>query len=204
MKFIFGIWIFLIGSSAFAQTGSIEGSAFFKYNDLIGNRPDAGSSVRLFYDGSILHPQILTTDINGQYQFKSLTSGKYILIVKSKETNRDPYLSFTQLVTHSDKLQPLLEISVKDFRIDLQNEIERLKAEWSSLLLERRPNTKKIKEKRMAVINKIFDFYELLPREALIMMGINTPTDNLDIHELEITDESHKKIPTAFGVSYTK
>lgn len=91
-----------------AQSGTIKGNVFFKYNELIGNKADAGSQVILYSKtDSTFAPT--TTDLQGNFVYDNLKPGQYLVGVVSENTidngiesfglasfaNTKPYLGFS-------------------------------------------------------------------------------------------------------------
>lgn len=72
-----------------AQPGNISGNAYWKYNDYVGNKPDAGSDVLLYNLDSPQFKKHNQCDVQGNFRFDNLQPGKYFLIVSSKATNTD-------------------------------------------------------------------------------------------------------------------
>lgn len=84
------LFIILIASLIFScsnpKYGSLKGNAYWKYNDYVGNKPDAGTEIFLFSDtGS--RPLQQTCDVAGNFNFDKLPVGKYFVVAKSKATN---------------------------------------------------------------------------------------------------------------------
>ena len=93
---------------AFCQTGTISGNVFYKYNDFVGNRADAGATVNVLnYDNPEIRLEPLTADVQGNYKTEPLKPGRYMVIVRSKANTADPYKSFKDLQYHSDFLSKL-------------------------------------------------------------------------------------------------
>jgi len=88
LKLITLMLITLIGlQSCEEPVGKIDGSVYWKYNDCVGNKPDAGSKVKLFsYD----EPSLVynsSVDINGEFRIDNVNVGKYLMVVESENTN---------------------------------------------------------------------------------------------------------------------
>src|SRR5579872_1228529 len=92
----------------FPQTGTIAGSAFWKYNDFIGNKADAASEVWLYRD-SVAAPLKTECDFQGSFKFDNLKPGKYLIIIKSKNAKDDWSDNYIQL-----RYAPLSEYFTKD------------------------------------------------------------------------------------------
>jgi|HubBroStandDraft_4_1064222.scaffolds.fasta_scaffold152660_2 hypothetical protein len=81
-------FLMLLPTFSFAQTGVLSGNAYWKYNDYVGNKADAGSEVYLYYD-SITAPIKTECDLQGNFKIDNLKSGTYLLLIKSKNTVDD-------------------------------------------------------------------------------------------------------------------
>ena len=66
----------------FAQN-SIKGNAFYKYNDYVGNKAEAGSTVYLFYADNKKKYQETKCDLAGNFAFENLDTGSYLIAVLS-------------------------------------------------------------------------------------------------------------------------
>ena len=78
----------------FSQTGKISGNAFYKYNDFVGNRPDAGCTAYLFLNNTFIEKT--KSDVSGNFYFDGLKTGSYDLIIVSNATNASYQESFNK------------------------------------------------------------------------------------------------------------
>jgi len=68
--------------------GSISGNVFYKYNDYVGNKPDAGSTILLYPVKKGAEPIRTTADVQGNFSFEKIPTGEYLLIAKSANINQ--------------------------------------------------------------------------------------------------------------------
>jgi hypothetical protein len=66
--------------------GSLTGNAFWKYNNYVGNKPDAGSTAYLFSQDTSKAALETTCDVQGNFKFDKVPTGDYMLVIKSKNT----------------------------------------------------------------------------------------------------------------------
>jgi len=66
--------------------GSLTGNAYWKYNNYVGNKPDAGSKAYLFSQDTSKAPLETTCDVQGNFKFDKVETGDYMLVVESKNT----------------------------------------------------------------------------------------------------------------------
>lgn len=78
--------LLLLPFISFAQNGIIQGNVFWKYNDYIGNKPDAGSEVYLFSKDTSVSPKETQCDVMGNFKFENIVPGDYGIIVISENT----------------------------------------------------------------------------------------------------------------------
>lgn len=72
--------------------GSLTGNVYWKYNDYVGNRPDAGSEAMLYSLDTIRGDLRFeaTADVQGNYKIDRIPPGAYFLIVRSRNTTDCP------------------------------------------------------------------------------------------------------------------
>lgn len=86
----------LLPANSFCQTGTITGSAFWKYNDYVGNKADAGSDIYL-YTPTRSAPTTTQCDFQGNFKFDNLRPGEYLVVIKSKNATDDWEENFIHL-----------------------------------------------------------------------------------------------------------
>jgi hypothetical protein len=89
--------------------GSLTGNAYWKYNNYIGNKPDAGTEVILYSLDTIRGDLKFetTTDVQGNYKIDRIPPGEYFLIVRSKNATDCPESHLSNLRIYSSYLNQL-------------------------------------------------------------------------------------------------
>jgi hypothetical protein len=87
-------------------SGSLSGNVYWKYNDIIGNKPDAGTTIKLYdKENKLINSNYsVTTDIDGNYKIDNIKSGLYLMIANSKNTTSSPRTILENLQLHENEL----------------------------------------------------------------------------------------------------
>ena len=122
-----------------AQSGTIKGNVFFKYNDLIGNRADAGSQVILYSQADSTFATT-TADLQGNFVYDNLQPGQYMVGVVSENTIDNGIESFG--LASFAYTQPYLGFSFSKLSPDLYDSIHSGIQKCDSLLIVMSSKTK--------------------------------------------------------------
>jgi hypothetical protein len=208
------LFILLIPSFINAQTGSISGNAYWKYNDFVGNKADAGSEVYLFYPDTSKVPLNTQCDVQGNFKFDKLEDGNYLVLIVSKNTNTPGVENFTSF-------DILNTVTLKYFGFDIHqfkphyDSVSYFKKNYEAALGEKvnvwRMN-KQMKEqenKKISYYNSIHNLFEKVLTERL---PFNTRLPLLPLHstfqpkikfeELEIKGGNNRTLIADFGITY--
>lgn len=79
--------------------GSLTGNVYWKYNNYVGNKPDAGSEVYLFSQDTSKAPLETTCDVQGNFKLDKIVTGKYMLVVESKNTTNSASEHLQEILT---------------------------------------------------------------------------------------------------------
>jgi hypothetical protein len=79
--------------------GSLNGNAYWKYNDYVGDKPDPGTEVYLFPWDSSKEVYETTCDVQGNFMFDKIVTGDYILVAISKNTTASSIDQFYELAS---------------------------------------------------------------------------------------------------------
>lgn len=191
-----------------AQTGTVSGNVYWKYNNYVGNKPDAGSEVTLM---QITNPAIrhkTKCDIQGNFKIEGVTPGRYFLQIKSQNTKQDPIFYTRLFRIYKENLDSVYEIKVSSFRNDLQNEIDELykqQVELNKRMTQMKyPIYKKENDKlEKELLLKIKEWIESMPIEFKNKLSIYTSVhESLDYSVLEIKENKNETVVTDFGITY--
>jgi hypothetical protein len=97
--------------------GSLTGNAYWKYNDYVGNKPDASSEVTL-YSLERIRGRLkfeATADIQGNYTISRIPPGKYFLIVRSNNVTDCPDSHLSNLRFYSPYLKQLFGFDLNKY-----------------------------------------------------------------------------------------
>ena len=198
------LFVLILPLATFAQTGELSGSVFYKYNDYVGSRPDVGASVILFALANADQKKSTLVNLSGDFQFTKLDTGRYLLIVKSKETNESPYMGITKLIVYGNLLNKYFNFNPREVNKPLQTAIELKNDEYTDYLISKNPKPKKLTSLKLELTELSFKFFNEIPLNGLIKAGISLPTDKIDVREVSISDKNAEKIVVDFGLSYSK
>jgi hypothetical protein len=85
----FFISLLLLPLLTFGQKGNITGNVFYKYNDFVGNRADAGSNIYVINKNNriLYHDK---TGLDGNFKIENVDTGYVTVMIVSKNTNTNP------------------------------------------------------------------------------------------------------------------
>lgn len=191
-----------------AQTGAISGNVFWKYNNYVGNKADAGSEVVLI---QLTNPAIrhkTKCDLQGNYKIEGIIPGRYFLQIKSQNTKQDPIFYTRLFKIYKETLDSAYEIKVSGFRNDLQKGIDELYQQQFDLNKRmtqmKYANYRKENDKiEKGLLNKIKEWIESMPIEFKNKLGIYTHIhESLDYSVMEIKEDKSETVITDFGITY--
>jgi len=102
----------------------MTGNVYWKYNDYVGNKPDAGSKVYLYQnkkDATVLEA---TADVQGNFKFDKVETGEYLLIVVSKNTTNSPEDHVRELQNSSYYLKDFFDFDLSSVLPEKQREVK--------------------------------------------------------------------------------
>lgn len=192
--------------------GQLTGNVYWKYNDYVGNKPDAGSTIELYSFDSVRKERRWETnsDVAGNFRFERLLPGSYLLIVTSKNTTNSPEGHLEQLILNG---YSLLEVFGYDLFKSNESELKeynRVDSLFKQVLFAedkeyggftKRYNTyRKFEEQKNQLAAKIINN---LPNDFKTKLGLYTIYSNKQKIETIWIDEGKtaNKI-VDFGVTY--
>jgi hypothetical protein len=192
-----------------AEYGSLNGNVFWKYNNYVGNKPDASSEIYIYsLEDSLLHYEA-TADVRGDFRIDSIPTGQYLVIVKSKNTTSDGYTLYLGLDNNSMYLDKLFGTNMKKtFTAAVHDTISKLMD--SSMLSLQSASSASASEalnksyaydkKRRVMSDKILDS---LPIEIKRITGISgTGSNSVKFREVKIAKGRAENMVADFGTTY--
>jgi hypothetical protein len=192
--------------------GTLTGNAYWKYNNYIGNKPDAGAEITLYSLDSIRGNLKFdaTADVQGNYKIEKILPGSYLLIVRSKNATDCPNSHLSNFKIYGDEMKQLFGFDIKKFKTQL-DEISVL----DSLYFRSRddfPINGSLSQmtasiaKSDAISNqrteKIVKLIEVFPIEFTSKIKLYTGYSNaFDFSRIQIEEDKTENIITDFGIT---
>ena len=117
--------------------GTLTGNVYWKYNNYVGNKPDAGTTITLYSLDTVRVNLKLETnaDVQGDYTIEKILPGKYLLKVNSENTTDCPERHVKNLVSISSEIHQLFNFDLNDYNKQI-DEIMNLDSSYVSVLLD--------------------------------------------------------------------
>jgi hypothetical protein len=102
--------------------GLITGNAYWKFNDFVGNKADAGAEVILYSMDTIRGNLVFeaTTDVQGNYKIENIPPGEYFLMVRSTNATDCPEVHLARFKTYSAYLRDIHGFDLEEYSSDLK------------------------------------------------------------------------------------
>jgi hypothetical protein len=198
-------------ASCTKKPGTLTGNVYWKYNNYVGNKPDAGSEVKLYSRTDNQKKYETTTDVSGNFKIEDITPGNYFLVVQSHNTTDSPKDHLDNLLIHADNMKNLFGLDLKTYKKEL-DEITKLEGEYHRLLTETNSENSydalsrqinayqkvedKIKENSIDLISKF-------PLEFKTKLGLLTGYDeSFNFSNIEIKKAKTANQNIDFGLTY--
>lgn len=196
-------------------SGNIKGNVYWKCNDLIGNKPDAGSEIIIWrldnYSQHISDYKLeTTTDMSGNYVFENVPVGSYILLVKSNNTNMSNPDTYKQIVIFKNHLEMYFNLDISSLKDDLKK-LSELDEKYLDAVLETPDfsnkngedyfiKTKSIQKELETLAENIFD---KSPEGLIDLLGLQPYyTNKFEFDILEVEKDKTVQKNTYFGITF--
>lgn len=211
------ISVFIVGLIGCSQHnkdfGSLLGNIYWKYNNFVGNRPDAGSRIDIYSltDSTIrLHT---IADVRGDYRFDSIPVGEYIAIVQSKSTTKSAKDNLGELYMSSPYLERVFNVKYDSlFKSNFYRKIEFFDS-LSDAALNGDPTSKSLDQLNASLkwtnaykdssINVADSIINMMPATIKISTGVfSNGSNSVDIKQFTIEKNRTTNLVTDFGTTY--
>lgn len=187
--------------------GSLSVNIFWKYNNFVGNRPDAGSKAQLFSltDSTISFKS--TADVRGDIKFDSVPVDYYLLIIESKNTTDEALSFFKMMYPYKGLLDKICHCGIetilteerinKLFKYDSLSSAS-LRIDNPSKALEQH---QRYKDSAIKLAAKYFEEvpYDLYQKTGILTMSYPKKTD---IRTISIRNGRDENVVVDFGITY--
>lgn len=192
--------------------GSMSGNVYWKYNNYVGNKPDAGSKVILYSLDTIRNnlKYETTVDIQGYYKFEKVFPGHYFLFVRSENVTDCPESHLINFRIYDKEIFQLFNFDINTYKSELA-EIKVLDSLYhktsfefpiNGSLSQMRANveeTKKISKERDVLIVKLFELFPDSFKSKIKFYG--SYSNAYDFSIIEIEENSNLNEITDFGIT---
>jgi hypothetical protein len=198
MKLLF--ILLLLPCLALAQKGSINGKAFFIYNENVRNRADVGARVKLIAKNDQNFRKETTVDLQGNYSFDDLTPGEYMLVLTSKNTKEDPITSVESLMMYADFLNNWSDNLSAVFQSKSYDSLQTKIQEYKDARDSKKLSEKKLQVMRQTLNESISQFYAQIPPSNVERLDLKSPFDKMKFEVVKVGNKE-MNVATEFGLS---
>jgi hypothetical protein len=186
------------------ELGSLKGNVFWKYNNYVGNKPDAGSTIRLYSVFDTTYQEAATTDVQDNYVIDSIPSGEYVLIVASKATTESPSSALTNVYINGSFLKFIARDSLYGLKASWDSTIAL--ARTTEVFASNRSAYEKLriqKENEDSTNHIARRWFNAIPADALYRMGkITSSSPKVKYEIIIIKPKRVETVITDFGITY--
>jgi len=192
--------------------GQFTGNVYWKYNNFVGNKPDAGSKI-ILYALDTLRKDIkyeTTCDVMGNFKFDKVLSGEYLLVVNSKNTTNSPDDHLDELRIYSYDLNKLFGYNIYKEAESEFKEYEKLDSVYREARLayykdydvysKSSDTYRKLEKQKMDLAGKLI---EKIPLELRSKIGLYSSYSNkFDLSNITINEGKTTNKVIDFGITY--
>jgi hypothetical protein len=189
---------------------ALTGNAFWKYNDYVGNKADAGAEITLYsldtIRGNLKYEA--TADVQGNYKIEKILAGSYLLIVRSNNTTDCPDSHLSNFKIYRDDIKQLFGFDIEKYKTQL-DEINVLDSFYfktlqdfpsSGSLAQMKANMAKTDAISKQSTEKIEKLFEAFPVDFTGKIKLYTGYSNAyDFSTIRIEEGKIENIVTDFG-----
>lgn len=193
--------------------GSLTGNVYWKYNNFVGNKPDAGSNILLIStDTTMSENKFETTcDVMGNFKIEKIPSGRYFIIVTSKNTKDSPIGHIRNLIIYQDDIKNIFGFDISNFKNELseikkidslfKNNITIFNSNWS--LVEMQQNIDYSNKLEKELIDKSEKLINLFSKDFKLKIKLYTPYSySYDFGIINIEGNKTTNEVVDFGTTY--
>jgi hypothetical protein len=185
--------------------GTLTGNVFWKYNEYVGNKSDAGSEVFLYSLDTTKNLKFeATADLQGNYKIERIPIGKYFLIIQSKNTKDNPIYLLQDLRVNKNEIKQIFKFDIDRYKeeikdIKLEDSLALEKVRLSTTTLDDYGNYLKHKEQ---ISNKASILLESFPdsfKRDIYLYSLNAA---YEFYVITIEENKTENVITDFGTTY--
>lgn len=200
--------LFLFPTISFAQTGTVSGNAFWKYNDYVGNKADAGSRVCLFTKDTTKEPLETQCDVQGNFRFDNVPEGTYLIAIISENTKDNGEWNLTQI--DRPYIMDYLGFNIRAVNKEVYDSLSIYKSNMLDVAKQKvgvfsiNKYMKKFEQSKEIYEGALHRLFKAIPRSSkLFSFYFFLPfPPKYDIREIEVKSNQTKTVVADFGITY--
>jgi hypothetical protein len=201
-------FIFCLPLFCFGQTGTISGNAFWKYNDFVGNKPDAGASVYVYPEDTASKQLQTQCDVQGNFRFEHVKPGKYLVVIQSLNTTTNGFYNYNQVRFSPTK--KYLGFDLKELNMPLYDSVDIYFKNYDSLSKTKMSAfainkwMRNVEKHKVIYENSIQRLMALIPmnmKTVDLMLQISV-TKKVYLKELQVNPDETITVIADFGITY--
>ena len=187
-----------------SEMGSLKGNVFWKYNNYVGNKPDAGASITLYSLSDTAYSETATCDVQGNYSIDSIPEGYYFAVIASKATTESPSSALENIYLDGSFLKTIARDSLRGLKqswdsvTSLNGSMEKL--EKLSSPYQRLRKRHEIEDSINHIANRWFEARSLTALNRLGKILPSAPKVKYQI--ITIKPRRIETLITDFGITY--
>ncbi|UTN02344.1 carboxypeptidase-like regulatory domain-containing protein [Flavobacterium bizetiae] len=209
-KLLLTLLLVSILTSCTKKPGTLTGNVYWKYNDYVGNKPDASSKVNLY---SITDKNITfetSTDVAGNYKIEEIPPGKYLLVIRSGNTTDSPKDHLNNLSNHAIDIKTVFGFDIQTLKKEIK-EIDNLEQEYQDVLVSEDKGTyesltrkiDKYEKIKKEFENKSSNLISKFPSDFKSKIDLYSGYDkSLHFANIEIKEQKTTNENVDFGITY--
>lgn len=187
--------------------GSLTGNVFWKYNEYVGNKPDAGAEIFLYSldpkNKGLKYEAI--SDVQGDYKIEGIEPGKYFLVIKSENTTSSPTEALTKLRAYQKEFLTVYGLDLSKYEAELK-ELNSLNVLYDQAIFsegDAGANLLEAHKIESQIGDKLNAIFEKFPNNVKLEGGfISAYGDSKKYEVIEIKEGESVNRVTDFGTTY--
>jgi len=192
--------------------GQLTGNVYWKYNNYVGNKPDAGSAISLYSIDTLRKGVKYETacDVMGNFKLDKVITGWYLIIVHSENTTSSPDDQLRNLLNYSYYLSQLWDYNIEKSNENDLNQYRTLDSLYSDALLSdekkygslsnKMDTYRKIEKQKMDLAENILKKF---PKGFASKIGLHGPFSNkVHLTTVKINEGKTTNEVIDFGITY--
>ena len=201
-------------ASCSKEPGSVSGNIFYKYNDFVGNKPDAGTSIKLYNvdKGAESAAYEVTSDVQGNYKIESVAPDTYLAFIESKATTAQTIDVLEQLQNNAEEVKEIFGMDVAAIKKDIEDykalqekEAAAIDAALSSESADKDKLLKDYEDILKEQIAKAKALGDKIPEKLAKLLKLDLKLGygpKFEIKKLVVEEKKNLQNNTDFGVTY--